>query len=425
MKKLLILGAGTGGTILANTLSRRLDMKEWSITLIDKDNLHHYQPGYIFLPFKLYGYERMDHVVLPITKPLPNTVRFVKAEARLIDHENKKVETSEGDYDYDWLILAMGCRVAPDEVDGMPDAFHTRNASTFYTLDGAMKLQELIGNMKEGRLVLNIADMPIKCPVAPIEFVFLADYYFQQKGIRDKVEIDYVTPLAGAFTKPQATKVLSEIAKQKSITIVPNFAISDVDAEGKVIRSFDGRSVEYDVLAAIPPNLGPEVIEDSGLGNGVGYAVTDEKTLKVKKAENIYALGDNTNVPTSKAGSVTHFEAEIVEENFLREIEGKEPLPDFDGHSNCFIESGFHKALLFDFNYDTEPLPGVFPLKGIGPFSLLKETKLNHWGKMAFKDVYWSLLLRGHLPGDPLLPARMSFSGKDLSTLEKELKNDE
>ncbi len=418
MKNILILGAGTGGTILANTLTRRLDPKQWKVTVIDKRSEHQYQPGFIFLPFRLYGYEQRSDVVHPISRHLPSQAGFVNAEIKLIDHAAKKVETSEGTYDYDWLILALGCRVAPEEVEGMEEGFG-KNVFTFYTLEGSLKFQEAISRMEKGKLTLNIAEMPIKCPVAPIEFVFLADYYFHKMGIRDKIEIEFVTPLTGAFTKPQASKVLDEIAEQKNIRITPNFSIESVDHKRGVIKSFSGETVEYDILAAVPPNLGPDVIEESGLGDGAGYALTDEKTLKHKKADNIYVLGDNTNVPTSKAGSVAHFEAEIIEENLMREINGEEPIADFDGHSNCFIESGFHKALLFDFNYDTEPLPGTFPLPKIGPFSLLKETKLNHWGKMAFKYIYWNMLLTGHLPGDPLLPSHMSFTGKDISILDE------
>ncbi|MBI5814816.1 MAG: NAD(P)/FAD-dependent oxidoreductase [Nitrospinae bacterium] len=417
MKNILILGAGTGGTILANTLTRKLSMKEWAITVIDKSAEHYYQPGFLFLPFRLYGYNSKSDVVHPAAKHIPSAARFVNAEVKLIDHQNRRVETTGGNFDYDWLILAMGCDVRPGEVEGLSEGMG-KNVFTFYTMEGALALQDRLETMKEGRLVLNIADMPIKCPVAPIEFVFLADYYFHKKGIRDKVEIDLVTPLTGAFTKPVASHALGKIAEEKNIKIVPNFAISEVDHNAKTISSYGGGKVDYDLLVAIAPNLGPEVIEDSGLGNGVGYAVTDDKTLKVKKAERIYAIGDNTNVPTSKAGSVAHFEAEIVEANLLREIEGKEPIADFDGHSNCFIESGFHKALLFDFNYDTEPLPGTFPIPGVGPMSLLKETRLNHWGKMAFKYIYWTMLLSGHMPGDPLLPSHMSYSGKDLSQLK-------
>ncbi|VAX15214.1 Sulfide:quinone oxidoreductase, Type III [hydrothermal vent metagenome] len=419
MKKLLILGAGTGGTILANTLSRKLDLKQWDVTVIDKVVEHLYQPGFIFLPFRLYGYENRSDVTHPVKRHLPGGVNMVNADIRLIDHAGKKVETSAGVYSYDWLILALGCHVAPEEVEGLEESMG-KNAFTFYTLEGSLALQKALEKMEKGKLTLNIAEMPIKCPVAPIEFIFLADYYFSKRGIRDKIEIEFVTPLAGAFTKPQASRALGEIARRKNIKITPNFDIQGVDHEKKVVNAFNGDSVEYDILASVPPNLGPQVIDESGLGDGAGYALTDEKTLKHKNVDNIYVLGDNTNVPTSKAGSVAHFEAEIVEENILREIDGKEPIAEFDGHSNCFIESGFHKALLIDFNYDTEPLPGTFPLPKVGPFSLLKESRLNHWGKMGFKQIYWNLLLSGHLPGDPLLPSNMSFTGKDISSLAPE-----
>ena len=291
-----------------------------------------------------------------------------------------------------------------------------RGAHTFYTLDGALAMQAPLAAMTEGRLVIDIAEMPIKCPVAPLEIAFLADYFFRQKGVRDRIEISLVTPYTGAFTKPNANRILSKVADKKGIKVVPNFAVSAVDAANKQIRTFDGRTVDYDLLCAIPPNLGPAVIDDSGLGDGAGYAITDPRTLRSRKAERIYLLGDNTNVATSKAGSVAHFEAETVVENVLREMEDKPPLSTFDGHANCFVETGDHKAMLLDFNYDIEPLEGSFPLPYAGPFSLLEESYLNHMGKLAFKWVYWNLLLPGHLPNVPLLPAHMSFLGKDLNT---------
>ena len=277
-------------------------------------------------------------------------------------------------------------------------------------------MREAVAGMREGHLVVDICEMPIKCPVAPLEFAFLADYYFREKGIRDRIEISLVTPYTGAFTKPNANRILSKVADAKGIRVVPNFATSAVDAEKRQIRTYDGRTVDYDLLCAIPPNLGPAVIDGSDLGDGAGYALTDPRTLKSRKAERIYLLGDNTNVATSKAGSVAHFEAETVVENLLREIDGKPALQTFDGHANCFVETGYHKAMLLDFNYDIEPLEGSFPLPFAGPFSLLEESHLNHMGKLAFKWVYWNMLLPGHLPNVPLLPAHMSFMGKDLNT---------
>jgi sulfide:quinone oxidoreductase len=287
---------------------------------------------------------------------------------------------------------------------------------TFYTLEGALAMRPALEQMTEGRLVIDICEMPIKCPVAPLEFAFLADYCFRERGVRDRISISLVTPYTGAFTKPNANRVLSRVAEAKGIEVVPNFAISAVDAERKCIRTYDGRTVDYDLLCAIPPNLGPAVLADAGLGDGAGYMMTDPRTLKSKVAERIYALGDNTNVATSKAGSVAHFEAETLVENLLREIDGKPALASFDGHANCFVETGHHKAMLLDFNYDIEPLEGSFPLPHAGPFALLKENYMNHVGKIAFKWVYWNLLLPGRLPNVPLLPSHMTFLGKDVST---------
>jgi len=415
MKHIVILGAGTGGVLSANLLSRRLNLKEWDITVVDRESMHVYQPGLLFLPFGLYGYDSRDDVIRPIAAPLPRNVNLLSADIRLIDHAKREVHTDQGICPYDFLISALGCHSAPEELDGMAEQMG-RGVHTFYTLDGALAMRPALEAMTEGRLVIDICEMPIKCPVAPLEFAFLADYYFRQKGIRDRIEISLVTPYTGAFTKPNANRILSKVAQDKGIRVVPNFAASAVDGATKVLRTFDGRNVEYDLLCAIAPNLGPAVLDDSGLGDGAGYGVTDPRTLKSRKAERIFLLGDNTNVATSKAGSVAHFEAETVVENLLREIDGQPALPTFDGHANCFVETGHHQAMLLDFNYDIEPLEGSFPLPYAGPFSLLEESYMNHVGKIAFKWVYWNLLLPGHLPNVPLLPSHMNFLGKDLNT---------
>ena len=415
MKELLILGAGTGGAVAANMLGHKLDLKEWRITIVDRASTHVYQPGLLFIPFRLYGYDSEADIVKSIETPIPKNARLVAGDVKLIDRESKKVETDAGSYRYDWLISAMGCRIAPEEIEGMSESMGN-DVHTFYDLDGALRLQEALDGMQAGRLVIDIAEMPIKCPVAPIEFAFLADYYFHLKGVREQIDITLVTPFEGAFTKPNASRVLSGIAEQKGIKVVPNFQLERVDGDNKTIHSYQGQSVEYDLLCAVPPNLGPQVLDDSELGDGTGYGLTEPRTLKSRKADFIYFLGDNSNVSTSKAGSVAHFEAETVVGNVLREMEDKPALPSFDGHSNCFIESGHHKALLIDFNYDMEPLGGSFPLPYVGPFSLMEESYINHMGKIAFKWIYWNMLLPGHLPNVPLLPSHMNFVGKDLES---------
>ena len=414
-KNILILGAGTAGALVANTLVRKLDLSQWEITVVDRASEHVYQPGLLFLPFRLYGYEHREDVARPIESPLPASARFVNAEVEAIDTTARRVQTSAGAIAYEWLVVALGCEGRADEVDGLIDAGKTGNAHTFYTLDGALAMQDALERMDGGHLVLDIADHPVKCPVAPIEFVFLADYFFRLRKRRDRIRITLVTPLTGCFTKPVATEVLGKLLVEKNIEVVPNFVLASVDGAKRTIRAFDGRTVDYDLLVAIAPNLGPEVLTDAKLADESGYALTDPRTLKARKAEHVYVIGDNTNVATSKAGSVAHFEAETLVENLLREMKGEKPLPSFDGHSNCFIETGFRKAMLIDFNYDLEPLPGKFPLPGVGPMTLLGESYVNHWGKLAFRWVYWNMLLPGRLADVPLLTAKMSFLGKDLT----------
>lgn len=407
MKHLLILGAGTGGTIMANRLRRRLAADEWRITIVDKDRAHYYQPGFLFIPFGVY---QPNDVIKPKRHLLPRGVEMIFADIERIEPEASKVKLADGRaLDYDALIIATGTRIVPEETPGLMDAGWRQNIFDFYTFEGAVALSKALAGFKGGRLVLSVAEMPIKCPVAPLEFVFLADWYFTERHMRDKVDITFVTPLPGAFTKPRTAAVMGELFKQRNINLESEFFIGEVDNTKQAIISYDEREVPYDLLVTIPVHMGSEAIANSGMGNELHFVPTHKNTLQSEKWPNIWVLGDATNLPSSKAGSVVHFQAEVLTENILRALAGLEPLPHFDGHANCFIESGYGKGFLIDFNYDTEPLPGKFPMPAIGPLDLLKETEMNHWGKLMFRWVYWHLLLKGvDLPID----AQMSMLGK-------------
>ena len=285
----------------------------------------------------------------------------------------------------------------------------------FYTPDSALQLAKALEDFDGGDLVINVADVPIKCPVAPIEFACLADHYLAQRGIRGKSNITLVTPLSGAFTKPICNDVLSHILADKKIDVVPNAPLDRVT--DKAMYCPDGNEIPFDTMVVIPPHEGPQLIEDAGIGDGLGFGRTNKHTLKSQMAERVFLVGDNANVPTSKAGSVAHFQAEIVVHNIMREISGHEAEPFADGHANCFIETGYGKAVLVDFNYDIQPLPGMFPMPVIGPMPLLKESFLNHLGKLAFKYVYWNILLPA-LP-IPMVGSQMSTAGKKTALLAK------
>lgn len=413
MKKLLILGAGTAGTMMANKLYKSLNKNLWEITIIDKDEDHYYQPGFLFIPFGIY---QPEDVIKPKREFIPSGVNFMIDTIKKIEPEKNQVILASGSVlEYDILVVATGTIPVPEETEGLKGELWYKDIFDFYTFEGTTKLAKKLETWQGGKLVINLAETLIKCPVAPLEFTFLADAYFTEKGIRDKVEIFYVTPLSGAFTKPKATEMLNKLMDEKNIHVIPDFYLQRVDNERKVLISYDDKEVPFDLLVSVPVNKGDAVIEQSNLGDedGLNFIPTDKHTLQSKKYENMFVIGDATNVPASKAGSVAHFEAEILTENILSYIIKEPLLHKFDGHANCFIETGYGKGTLIDFNYETEPLPGKFPFAVIGPMDLLKVTRANHYGKLAFKWVYWHMLLTGKkLP----VSTNMSMTGKLVET---------
>ncbi|RMF27556.1 MAG: NAD(P)/FAD-dependent oxidoreductase [Chloroflexi bacterium] len=408
MKRLLVLGAGTAGTMVVNKLVHHLDPDEWKITIVDQDETHYYQPGFLFIPFGIYG---RNDVVKPKRDFIPPGVEMIVSQIEMIEPEHNRVRIAKDNryLNYDFLVIATGTHPRPEETPGLAEHEWRKSIHDFYTYEGALALARHLRTWPGGRMVVTIMETPFKCPVAPLEFIMLADWYFYTQGMRDRVELTLVTPLPGAFTKPRASKLLGNILEEKNISVVPEFFVERVDPDKKLLISYDEQEIPYDLLVAVPVNMGAEVIGRSGLGDELNHVPVDKHTFLSTQFDNIFALGDAANLPTSKAGSVAHFAVEVFVKNFLRYIDGLEMIYAFDGHANCYIESGFGKGILIDFNYDVEPLPGKFPLPGIGPFSLLQESEVNHWGKMLFRWIYWNILLKGkEMP----IPAQMTMAGK-------------
>jgi sulfide:quinone oxidoreductase len=402
-KRLVILGGGTGGTMTANRLRRRFDPDEAEIHVVDRDDSHVYQPGLLFVPFEL---AHPEDIVRQRRRQLRPGIVFHEAEVASVTLDRDEVLLGDGTVlPYDVLVVATGARLQPEETEGLTGPGWNERVFTFYTPEGAAALHGALRRFAGGRLVVNLVDMPIKCPVAPLEFAFLADWYLRERGIRGRTELVYATPLDGAFTKPIASRQLGSLLAEKGIELVTEFNAGEVDGVGGLLTSYDGRELDFDLLVTTPLHGGAPYVERSpGLGDALGFVPTDRHTLQAAAKPNVFALGDATDLPTSKAGSVTHFEAEVLTENIARFLAGDEPAAGYDGHANCFIETGFHQALLIDFNYETEPLPGRYP-SAFG-LPLLRESRLNHLGKLMFQWVYWHMLLPGReIPGlGPTMP---------------------
>jgi sulfide:quinone oxidoreductase len=407
MKNLVIIGGGTAGTSMANKMIKALPSDKWKIIIIEKAKEHFYQPGFLFLPF---GYYTRDQITKPSNTFFPKGADVINSEVDRINADKNMINLKCGNsISYDVLLIATGTRISPEDTPGLKGELWQKSVFDFYTIEGAEALAMFFKTWEGGNLVINIADNPIKCPVAPLEFTFYADEFFTRKGMREKVNITYVTPMSGAFTKPKASKFLGSLMEKKNINIVTDFFLGEVDNTNKKILDFGGREVPFDCLVTIPLHSGDPVISKSGLGDEFGFVKANKNTLQSLSYQNIFVIGDASNLPASKAGSVAHFQADILHKNILSFINNEPLKASYDGHSNCYIETGYGKGILIDFNYETEPLPGLFPLPVLGPFSLLKESRINHYGKLIFKWIYWNILLKGRwLP----IPSRMSMKGK-------------
>ena len=393
--RIVILGSGTGGTLSANRLRRSDEGAE--ITVVDQDDDHIYQPGLLFIPF---GLAHREDLIRPRQRQLHQGITFVRSAVDHVDLDANEVHLENGStLAYDVLVIATGAVLVPEETEGLVGPGWMEKVFTFYSLEGASALEAALASFDGGRIVVNVVDMPIKCPVAPLEFCFLADWYFKERGLRDRVKLTYVTPLDGAFTKPIASKRLGGMLADKGTELVTEFNTGTVDGAEGTLTAYDGREIPFDLAVVVPLHSGaPYIGRSPELGDELNFIPTDEHTLQSKARPNVFVIGDAASVPASKAGSVTHFEGEVLVENVRRYLAGEDLDASFDGPTNCFIESGFNKALLIDFNYETEPLPGHYPSAvGLPP---LKESYLNHLGKLMFQWLYWHSLLPGRdLPG--------------------------
>jgi sulfide:quinone oxidoreductase len=406
--RIVIVGGGTAGTLTANRLHRQYG-EAAEIVVVDRDDRHVYQPGLLFVPF---GSEEPEAIVRSRRAQLRRGVELRLGEVERVDADANEVQLADGSaLHYDVLVIASGTSLLPSETEGLMGPGWGEKVFSFYSLPEALALREALRRFDRGRLVVNVCDMPIKCPVAPLELSFLCDWHLQERGVREQVQITYVTSLDGAFTKATCNRELSGLLAYKGIELVTEFNTGRVDGEAGKLVSFDGREVEFDLAVVVPLHGGaPFVSASADLGDELGFVRTDPHTLQSRLAPNVFATGDAADFPTSKAGSAAHFQSETLVENIRRFLGGEELEAGYDGHVNCFIETGFHKALLIDFNYETEPLPGVYPDPHVGPLPLLSESRRNHLAKLAFAALYWHALLPGrHIPG---VSAQMSMAGK-------------
>ena len=407
-KRIVIAGAGTGGTPLANRLCRRLSRDAAEIIVVDRDDDHVYPPGLLFLPFDLAD---ANGLVRSRRERLNDSITFRQSGIDRVDVTANEVRLVDGAVlGYDVLVVATGAAPATGVAEGLAGPAWGATVSSFYTLGDALDLRSMLARFDAGRLVVNVVDMPISCPVAPLAFCFVADWHFRRLGVRDRVEITYVTPLDAAFARPVAAGTLGGLFTDKGVSLVPEFTTVSVEAvsgrPGRLV-SYDGRDVPFDLAVVIPAHSGADYVDRSpGLGDDRGFVPVDAHTLQAKAAPNVFAIGDAAAVPASMAGSAARFEGEVLAGNIERFLTGR-PLDDvFDGHTNGYAGTGFGAAQMIGVDDETEPLSGHH----LGPAGLppLERSPLNYRARQLFQWLYWRVLLPSRdLPGlGAAMPAR-------------------
>lgn len=385
--RVVVIGGGTAGAAVTNKLAKKLKKTKqpFEITIIDPTFNHVYQPGFLFT---MFGRDETKNIIKDTRTLIPKSVNAVQAAVTKVDTEKKVIFTDNKDeIPYDYVVLASGARIATDRVDWWDDSIYH-----FYSPPAAEKLYEQLKDFKEGRILIAIGDLPYRCPPAPLEAAFLIDDWMKKQGRRDKVEIKYASPLNRAFSIENVNKVVEPLFEKKDILLETYFNVDDVDTEERVVYSLEGSDDDYDLLVMIPPHAAQQYIVDSGIAEGAGWVPTDKVTLRVEGQENMYALGDTTDIPTSKAGSTAHYQAPIVAKNIANDILGNGKTEEYDGHVQCFFLTEFGKSLFIDFNYENPP-----KYDGFWGWFLLRPRKAWWWFKQIFKPFYFRMVARGHV----------------------------
>ena len=370
--RILVVGGGTGGTIVANNLARRLASeiraKKVHITMLSASDQHMYQPGLLYVAF---GQMMPDELYRDQASLLETSIEFHVDPVEKFELDNNSVTTESGkDYKYDILVIATGSRTMSNKVPGLEEG-----GETFYTEKGAVSLFKKLREFEGGKIAV-VVGVPHKCPIAPVEAIFALNDYFVKRGIRDKVEIKYHYPINRIHSIENVAKWAKPEFDRMGIKYETLFNIEEVDVENKILKSMEGSEYKYDLLISIPEHHGMEVIEKNNLGKN-GWIPTDRYKLTMEGHDNVYVVGDTTNLPVSKTGSAAHFEAEVISENIASIIKIGTPVTEYDGKVYCFIEAGQDKATYANFNY-------------LNPPDLKAANKSMHWFKMSYNKMYWT-----------------------------------
>jgi sulfide:quinone oxidoreductase len=389
-QRVVILGGGVGGTIVANVLARSLHRDEANVTVVDATGQHQYMPGWLYLPFNNHPGLELTHTERTL---LNRHVNLTIGQVTEIDTNARELTVypqpgtdgiGASVLPYDYLVVATGAHLALEDLPGLAEG--AGKWHHFYSLDGALALRAALHQFEGGRIVVGIGGIPYRCPPAPLEFVFLLEDWLRQHGLREKTEVQYTFPLGRVFTIESVAEMITPYLDERGVKYTTFFNAEEVDTEHRLLKSLEGEEIPYDLLVIVPPHRGARVISDSKLGDEQGWIPTDRTTLAAKGGiERVFALGDATDLPVSKSGSAAHFEAKVVAHRIVALVRGEDPDPRnaaYNGDVMCFLEAGHNTATQLVFDYEHPPQPP-------------RPSLFYHMEKQLFNYAYWHLVPPG------------------------------
>jgi sulfide:quinone oxidoreductase len=383
--KLVILGGGSAGTMVANKMRRRFSKDELEIIVIERSETHMYQPGYTLLCFDLV---EPEDLMRPTRDQFLDGINLIIDEAIKVDSANNKVETKDhGSISYDYLVVASGCKLVYEEPEGAQEAVKKGgDLFVFYTFDGALKMRDALKEIDGGTIVSLITDLPIKCPAAPIKFIAMAEDMMRRAGKRDKFRFIITSPMPKCFSREPYASKLSKMFEDREIEVVANYVPAEIDHEKKIIRGYDGRELRYNLCSFTPSHEGEQVVQDSeGIGDATGYVTADKHFMNSKHIANIFTIGDASDFPTSKTASGARKQAVILANRLSALMKGK-PMSDkdsYDGEIICPILTRDKRVMFAHFNYTDSISPA-------------QESYLNWVIKVyMLRGIYFNLMMPG------------------------------
>jgi len=345
--KLLILGAGATGSIVANKVSRELRRDiagdKYEITVLDKEEVNRNPAGYTFIPFHLLAPEDMTRPMSMVLSPRVKTSFGVGGEVTNVDLANRKVKVKDGKlYEYDYLLIGTGARLAPDVVPGLSEDYNT-----FYSIEGSIVMRDILSKFDKGHIVVTTPEMPIACPGAPSKFTILLDDYLKHvRDIRENVDITFLWPIPNIGPGVYNAKAVKSF-EERGIDYRKEWVTKEVDPKNKEVVSMNGEKVGYDLLVSIPPHRGVKAMQDSGIGDDKGWIPTNKYTLQYQKSltekyDEVYAIGDCGPITMNKMGINAHFQALKTGQNLVNDYHGNGVKSIYKGEQGCpIVESSY------------------------------------------------------------------------------------